>query len=69
MGEFITPLKRVTSTSDHPGASSLTSYKKGMAPMTFNQLLTCSEDPNEDREDRIPHFSAGKRSIITGLLS
>lgn len=47
----------------------MTSYKKGIKPVTFNQLLTCSEDPNEDREDRIPHFSAGKRSIISGLMS
>lgn len=47
----------------------MTSYKKTTKPVTFNQLLTCSEDPNEDREDRIPHFSAGKRSIISGLMN
>ena len=45
----------------------MTNYKKSNK-LGFNNLMPCSEDPNEDKEDKIPHFSAGKKSVI-GVLN
>jgi hypothetical protein len=42
----------------------MTTYKKS-AKIGFNNLIPCGEEAIED--DRIPHFSGGKKSVIGGI--
>lgn len=56
-GDFNSPLKRF---SQHiPEASGDSLKKNNINPgfSGFASLLPCNEDPNEDKDDKIPHLS------------
>lgn len=61
-GEFISPIKRIIAANEND--LSMTTYKKS-SKIGINNLISCSEDQNED-DDRIPHFISGKKPTIGG---
>lgn len=64
-GEYISPIKRIIAGNESD--VSMTTYKKS-AKIGIGNLVPCSEDLLEERADeRIPHFSGGKKSVIGGV--
>ena len=62
--DFNSPLKRFKQ-SIHDTSSE--SYKKANTNAGFSgfaSLLPCNEDPNEDRDDKIPHLSGSKKQSL-----
>ena len=60
-GEYISPIKRIIGGND--ADVSMTTYKKS-AKIGFNNLMPSGE---AIEDDRIPHFSGGKKSVIGGV--